>query len=363
MTSKFLELNSLFKELVPADDQAQLVIYIAGEKVVDDATGVDPDQLLPIYSVSKALSAIVVAKVVEYGLLDLEKPVSHYWPEFAANGKSEITVRQLFSHQAGLPETRARLTPDQLRSDHEAAALLASERPLWAPGKAFGYHGITIGNLISEVIFRVTGSTVQEYFEREVRTKTNADAYLGLPKDLHHRFLPSLPAKDPALSPNPRSLNNHVFATFIDACEPTKQETSYLFSTAGLEFGQPAAGGVASARGLAEIFNWATGYGGNQAGINAAVLEDFSQVQVYGYDLVLDQPNISFGTIFMKPTVDKPYGSIGAFGHNGAAGAWLFADPANEIVFSYVVRRFSGPEAFNSRILPIINKLHQIIGM
>lgn len=360
MSKDFTVVEKLFNELISPDDEAQLVVYVKGEKVIDTAIGISPDALLPIYSVSKALCAFVVAKIVDGGLLDLDLPISKYWPEFSAAGKANVTVRQMLSHQAGLPDTRKGLTQDELLSDHLGADLLAKESPLWAPGSGFGYHGLTIGNLISELVFRITGKSVQKYYEEEIRNKVGAEAYLGLPKELHSRFLPSLESKMPREEAHPLSLSHHVFKIFVESLN-SSGNLSYLFSPKHLEFGQPAAGGVANARGVAEIFNWATGYGSQNPGITSKTLEDFSQVQVHGYDLVGEWPIASFGTVFMKPTSDKRFGSFRAFGHDGAAGALAFADPENEIVFSYVVRRFSHPGGLDPRLGKIIYKLHDVI--
>lgn len=358
MASNYAHIEDLFKELIPVDDEAQLTVYVKGEKVIDTTTGVSPDALIPFYSVSKALCAITVAHLVDRGLLQLNEKVATYWPEFEARGKDEITLRQLLSHQAGLPDTRKGLTFQEVMSDHRAAELLAAERPMWTPGSAFGYHAITIGILINEIVFRVTGRTVQQYFDQEIRGPLGSDAYLGLPRTLHHRFLPSLPSKLPAEAAHAFSLGAHVFKVFIDSLN-SEEKVSYLFSEENLEFGQPAAGGVGTARGLAEVLNWATGYGGAKPGISHETLEDFAQVQVHGYDVVGDWPISSFGTIFMKPSSAKRFGSFRAFGHDGAAGALLFADPVDEIVFAYVVRRFSHPGGLDPKLLQIIEAIHE----
>ena len=133
-----------------------------------------------------------------------------------------------------------------------------------------------------------------------------------------------------------------------------------MTSPLGIRVGQPAAGGVASADGLAQVFQWAVGYGSSNSGINAETLADFAQLQVNGYDLVLDNPNTSFGTIFMKPTGAKPFGSLSAFGHDGAAGAMIFADPLGEIVLGYTVRRFTFPGGIDQRLRPIIQAIQEI---
>lgn len=350
---KFSSVEELFKQTIPKQDQAQLVVYHQGKKVVDTSVGIEPDKLIAIYSVSKALTALAIAKLVETGKLDLSAKVVDYWPEFGANGKQLITVRQLLSHQAGLPETRVGLTADQIHTKHEAAALLAAESPIWQPGTKFGYHAVTIGILVNELVFRITRQSIQQYFESEIRSKSGAAAFLGLPRNLHARFAPPLaPNEIPTPAPE-GSLRAHVFRLFAQANYIENGLEELFFSPTRLEFGAPAAGGVASARGLATLFNWAV----NKEGIDKSVLADFSALQVSGHDHVLDQDDRAFGTLFMKPTSVCPFGSANAYGHDGAAGAMLFVDPDREIIFAYTVRRMSNPGGLDSRILPIIASL------
>lgn len=350
---KFSSVEELFKQLIPKEDQAQLVIYHQGKKVVDTSVGIEPDKLIAIYSVSKALCALAIAKLVQDGKLDLTKRVSEYWPEFAANGKDLVTVRQLLSHQAGLPETRVGLTADQIHSKHHAAEMLAVEAPFWQPGTEFGYHAVSIGILVSELVFRITGQSIQQYFESEIRSKSGAEAYLGLSKNLHSKFAPPLPPIEiPAPAPE-GSLRAHVFRLFAEANYIENGLEDLFFNPVRLEFGAPAAGGVASARGLAELFNWAV----NKDGISKSVLADFSKVQVSGHDFVLDQDDRAFGTLFMKPSPVCPFGTASAYGHDGAAGAIVFVDPEREIIFAYTVRRMTNPGGLDLRILPIIESL------
>ena len=366
--AKYQEVVELFKSAIPEDDGAQLSVFIKGEQVINTSVGVDSDALINVFSCSKALSGIAFAQIVERGLIDLDETVVTYWPEFGVKGKSKITVRQLLSHQAGLPETRLGVTNKQWLTDHDAANLLAAERPLWAPGKAFGYHGLSIGTFMSELAFKVTGKTIQENFEENVRKPSGAQAFLGLPESEHHRIAPLLPGKGPTpellkkFGPPENFVagpyNSHVFRGLAPTDGPEAQYS--IPSPFGLKFGHPAAGGVASAEGLATVFQWAVGYGTNSSGLRPDTFEDFSQLQVNGFDLVLDSPNMSFGTIFMKPCGAKPFGSISAFGHDGAAGAMVLADPEGEIVLGYTVRRFTYPGGMDPRIRPILGAIQKI---
>ena len=358
----------LFAAAVPEDDGAQLSVFVRGQQVVNTSIGVDPSSLVNVFSCSKALSGVAFALIVQNGLIDLDSPVATYWPEFAAKCKAKITVRQLLSHQAGLPETRIGIKNSQWLTDHEAAHLLAAERPLWAPGKAFGYHAISLGTFISELAFRVTGKTIQEYFEENVRKPSGAQAFLGLPESEHHRVAPLLPPKTPTADqlkrygPPENFVPGPYFAHVFGSLAPTEgPEADYSFTgTRGMTFGHPAAGGVATAEGLARVLQWAVGYGQTDSGLEKEIVEDFSQVQVQGFDLVLDSSNSSVGTIFAKPSGASPFGSISAFGHAGLAGAMVFADPVGQIVLGYTVRRFTYPGGMDPRIRPIINEIQKL---
>jgi CubicO group peptidase (beta-lactamase class C family) len=364
----YAHVAKLFEAYASAEEEAQLVVYVGGELVLDLASNTSPDSLTTIYSVSKALSAFAMAKLVERGQLDLDQTVAHYWPEFAAKGKERVTVRELLSHQAGLPETDVPLTAEQFLDDHAAAEALANQRPFWQPGRGHGYHGLTIGPLISELCFRITGKTVQQFYEAEIRSVAaadglhGADAYLGLPEALEPRVL----ELQPPLPPTPEQLAEfapparwsqgpiglHVFGRGLG---------DFVTSAEGRRFGLPSAAGVASARGLARIFQWATGYGDQtKAGIDPDVIDRFSQVQAYGLDLTLDIPTRAYGVVFMKPHPMLVFGSHRAFGHDGAAGAFAYADPVGEIVLGYTIRRHPFPGGVDLRLMPIIDALREV---
>lgn len=359
------EVAEMFAVSIPPEDSAQLCVFVRGEKVLLKSSGVDPSSLTHIYSCSKALSAIAFAHIVGRELIDVDARVSEYWPEFGAKGKQKVSVRQLLSHQAGLPETRLGITNKQWLTDHEATDLLAQERPLWAPGRAFGYHALAIGSLISELSFRVTGMTIQNYYEQNIRIPSGAHAFLGLNTDSPHRVSKLLRLKDPtpeqiSLYGPPRNFTPGPYGAHVFRALGAVHDEYSVTSPNGVRFGQPAAGGVATAEGMATVFQWATGYGGKNPGIRPEILEDFSQLQVNGFDIVLDSPNMSFGTIFMKPSGAKPFGSLSAFGHDGAAGSLVFADPVGEIVVGYTINRFTYPGGMDNRLRPIIKAIQEI---
>lgn len=359
----FDEVADLFVSYAEEGYEAQLAIYVSGELAVDLAAGISPDTLMTVFSSSKGLAAIALGVMLDRGQLDLDERVSKYWPEFAQAGKTDVTVRQLLSHQAGLPTVDGGIGLDDWLDDHRAADLLAAQQPLWRPGSGFGYHAASIGSLMSELCYRITGETIQAFYEREVRSAAGGDAYLGLPAELEDRVVELLPMADPT----PEQLTE--FASELSAPRgpygpPTFASGFELFTTKRARaFGHSAGGGVCSARGLAGIYNWATGYGQTDGGgVSASTLAAFAQPQVAGYDLVLDQPYRSHGIVFQKPTPAMPFGSYRAFGHDGAAGAMAFADPVGELCLGYTIRRGPFPGGLDRRVFELAAAVRRAIG-
>lgn len=162
---------------------AQLVAYRHGERVVDLWTGpeITGDSLLGVYSASKGAAHLVVALLVQEGVLELDQKVSHYWPAFGVAGKRDVTLRELLSHRAGLVGADGGFTLDELADDRIVAERLAGQRPYWRPGSAFGYHALVIAALTGEVVRRATGRTLRTHFAERIRDPYAVDFHLGLP--------------------------------------------------------------------------------------------------------------------------------------------------------------------------------------
>lgn len=362
VTAEYADVLDIFKEIRPDQKLAQLVITVGGKKVVDLSAGVGPDSLTTVFSVSKVLAAITLGKIASGGLLNFEERVSFYWPEFATKGKRDITVRQLLSHQAGLTATDPQLTLEMIHDDHEAAKALAQQRPLWRPGAGFGYHGLTLGPLMSELCYRITGQTIQNYYEKNIRQRAEADAFLGLPEEFEFRVKEINPDR---LAPSDETAaelarNPHARQGALSEWGMGKIPLRERFVRSGRAFGLASSEGVASARGLAKVMQWAVGFGGQEAGLSTNVLEDMSQLQVYGFDLSLEQEHRAYATIFQKSTSAMPIGSYRSFGHDGASGSLLFADPIGEIIFSYSIARFTSPGGYDREIQPIIDLVRKL---
>ena len=186
---------------------AGLSVRKDGETVVDlwggiadtrDERAWQADTPTVIFSCTKGLVAIVAAQLVAEGKLDYDAPVAHYWPEFAANGKGDVTVADALSHRAGLSAPRLDLGPEDALDWTRMATVLAEQEPLWTPGTGHAYHALTHGWLNGEIIRRVTGKSVGQNFAERVAGPLNADATIGHPDALREK--PAHVTADPALT-------------------------------------------------------------------------------------------------------------------------------------------------------------------
>lgn len=184
---------------IPAAEEAaldaQVAAYHRGELVVDLWAGAQTtrDSLLGIYSASKGVAHLVVALLVQGGALDLDQRVSYYWPKFGTDGKRDLLLRELLSHQAGLVGADAGFSMQELADDQLVAERLGAQRPFWRPGTASGYHALVMATLSGEVVRRATGQTVQSLFGTLLRDQYELDLHFGLPASEEHRFLPAQP--------------------------------------------------------------------------------------------------------------------------------------------------------------------------
>ncbi|MFH8485905.1 serine hydrolase domain-containing protein [Streptomyces longisporoflavus] len=348
------------------DHAAQLFAYVRGQQVVDLWVGPDtgPDTLFGVYSSTKGAAYLVVALLVQDGALDLDREVAYYWPEFAAEGKGDVTLRELLSHRAGIVGADSGFTPDEVADDRAVAARLAGQRPYWRPGTAFGYHALSIGALAGEVVFRATGQTLQAVYEERVRAPYGLDFYLGLPEALEPRFRPVLPMIPSATErafldaqpPQPGTLNSIAFNR--NGAQPTDLETLPNSRRVRAE-GPASVGGVASARGLAAMYAAAvSGLDGRSPLLKPDTVAEFGQIHSNGYDLVL-QAHKSYGAGFQNTAEGGyPFLGAGSVGHKGVGGSQAFTDPRSGLAYGYTRRRFPFPGGPVPEDEPLVRALH-----
>ncbi|WP_411105669.1 serine hydrolase domain-containing protein [Streptomyces sp. cmx-4-9] len=321
--------------------EAQLAVHHRGRRVVDlwAGEGTTADTLTGLYSITKGAAHLVAALLIQDGVLNPDRQVVAYWPEFTGHGKERLTVRQLLSHRSGLINTDEGFDYEELADDALVAARLAAQKPFWEPGEGYGYHAFVIGALTGEVVRRVTGRSLQAVFEERVRAPYGLDLYLGLPAGEEGRWKPVLemvaPAGAPAGPPPPELLP----IAFNMHRDPPMDLVAFANHPRVRELGPASAGGIGTARGVAGMYAAAIStVDGRAPLLTPQTAADIAEPLAAGSDLVSPLPN-TFGLGFqLLPEVGPQ-----AFGHSGAAGGLGWADPATGTAYGYTRRRFGFP--------------------
>lgn len=346
---------------------AQLAAFVRGRQVVDLWAGrdVSATTVTGLHSSSKGAAGLVIALLIQDGVLDVDRPVAHYWPRFAAAGKERITLRDVLVHRSGVVGVDGGFTVAELADEQIVAERLVGQQPYFAPGTVHGYGGFVMYAILGQVVRAVTGSTVQELFERRIRAPYGLDVYLGLPEELEHRYLPIQPwqatpemeAAFAANSPGPHSMAGISYN--LNARDFTAADVMALPNDARLRrLGQGSAGGVGSARGLAAMYAAAiAGIDGLPPLLSLETIATISAIHSSGRDLVRgDQAPYALG--FEAKALLHPFLGVHAFGHTGSAGSDGFADPHSGLTYGYTRRRaafaFNAPE--NARLAAVLHR-------
>jgi CubicO group peptidase (beta-lactamase class C family) len=337
---KFAKVRDVFeRNLESGEIGAGVAVLIDGEPVIDlwggwaDEERTRPwerDTIVNVYSVTKGMASVCLNRLIERGLLDLDAPVSKYWPEFAQNGKRDISMRLLISHQAGLP-TMPRL-PRNLAYDWTAmTTALAEAPPEWEPGSQQVYHWATWGYLNGEVLRRIDGRTMGTYLREEVCEPLGADFLLGVGPEHEARCATLVQGQavtpfdpDPGLSPEERAKDNTTWGP-----------NSRNWRAAEI----PAANGHATAMGVARVYS-ALARGGELDGVRILRPDtiDNATVQI-GPGMA---GGLRFGTGFILTTRALPDGgSVATFGHGGMGGSNGLADRERKLAFGYVLDKLN----------------------
>jgi CubicO group peptidase (beta-lactamase class C family) len=331
---------------VHAEVGAAVCVYLDGEPVVDlwgglaDATtgrAWAADTVVPVFSSSKGVTAAGANLAIERGLLDPDAPVASYWPEFAANGKDAITVRQTLSHQAGLPLVDGDFTLDEVCAWDPIVEQIARQKPLWEPGTKHGYHMKTYGWINGELLRRVTGISPGQFLRKEVADPLGIDFWVGLPEDVEPRVARlGVPKVDMRALLEPlkeKMLLARVFSNPSDLFSYDDMWNTRQMHACEM----PSSNGIGDARALARLY--ASLFGAGVDGIRTlqdATVERARAEQVRGPDAVL-MVDSAFGLGFMLGATFGAANPANVFGHAGAGGSLAFADPETGIAFGYVM--------------------------
>ncbi|MFF7053554.1 serine hydrolase domain-containing protein [Streptomyces griseorubiginosus] len=339
------------------DRGAALAVYRDGRKVVDlwagtkDVDGTEPWQhgtAQVVRSATKGVAAAVLLLLRQRGELDLDAPVAEYWPKFKGHGKERVLVRHVLNHRAGLPVIDRPLTPEEALDPLRGPEAVAAQAPVWEPGTDHGYHALTYGWMLDELVRRVTGLGAGEWIAREISGPLGAEFWLGLPEaeEAAGRAgrVGRVEAPEPtgALRARPRrsvteayqdpdSLTRRAFAAITPF--PDQNEPAYRASAL------PATNGISTADGLARIYAALIGEVDGVRLFDPATVELARAEESAGPDRVL-VVNTRFGLGYMLHGSASPFLGAGSFGHPGRGGSLGFADPETGIALGYVTNGF-----------------------
>jgi len=322
---------------------ARFTLVEAGEVVLDLMGGwadrkrtvpFDERTLAPVFSTTKAVAALMIARLVAAGRLDYGQAVASVWPEFAQAGKAAVTIEQLISHQAGLPGFPEPMDP-ALWVDWDAiCAKLAAMAPMWPPGSASGYHPVTVGYLVGEIFRRVDGRTIGTAFRQDIGEPFGLDLWVGLPADAEDRVAE---LQRPSAMPEFGEINEPTRAAFL-------APWSSAAGKAGADYRRmevPSTNGYATAESLARLMGALANDGwleGDEI-LSPALIAEASRERIRGQDLVLPFV-MSWAAGFMRNEPNFPWGpGARTFGHSGWGGACAFADPERKLGGAYVMNK------------------------
>jgi CubicO group peptidase (beta-lactamase class C family) len=337
-----------------ADVGASFCATREGETVVDlwggfaDAAKTRPwtkDTIVNVYSVTKTMTALCALMLADRGELDFDAPVARYWPQFAANGKAGVKVSHLMSHASGLSGWAAPVSNEDLYDWDKVTSLLAAQAPFWEPGTAPGYHAITQGFLVGEVVRRITGRSLGTFFRQEVAEPLGADFHIGLPASDDARVAeliapaPNEAAVNPTQTPLQANVSNnpgiHV---------PVHGTRGWR----GAEI--PAAGGTGNARSIAEIHVILAngGVAGGKRFLSEAGCRKALELQIEGDDLILGVP-ARFGMGFGLAGGIVPLPSSSSLFWAGYGGSLAVIDMEARTTVAYAMNKLAGPALGDTR--------------
>jgi CubicO group peptidase (beta-lactamase class C family) len=322
-----------------------------------------------IFSCTKGLVSILAGELVREGRLDLDAPVSAYWPEFDRHGKGSMPVRWLFTHRAGLPAVRKDLQLDDVVDWDRMVQVLEDEEALLPPGDTHQYHALTFGWLAGEIVRRISGKGVDEFFAERITRPLGVEAWIGTPESELSRVaqlyvassppdpLPAPPDVDPELA----SLNERAMTLGSAMSPDVAQENAGFNSDEVRRAVIPGAGGIATAQALATIWS-ATVSGAEQIRLlNDGVIIDMTREQSAGKPAVpLPGPWPRWGTGFMLSSQARPFLTDASFGHDGLGGQVAFADAEHKVGFAYLTNDLQRVD--DTRGVVLVEVLRSLLG-
>ncbi|MBS0469781.1 MAG: beta-lactamase family protein [Proteobacteria bacterium] len=359
-TDKFAPLRETFEGNFAsgADIGASVSVRVGDETVVDlwgghaDAGQTKlwvKDTIVNVYSTTKTMTALTALLLADRGLIDFGAPVAKYWPEFAQGGKSRVTVAQIMSHSSGLSGWREPVSKQDLYDWERAVELLAAQEPFWEPGTASGYHAVTMGFLVGEVVRRVTGKSLGTVFREEIAEPLGADFWIGLPPSEDDRVAELIePPKGTGLDANLDALNEIQKNWIVNPLFSVDDSKTRGWRAAELG----ASNGQGNARSIALVHTILAngGVANGKRFMSEAGCRKALELQMEGTDLILAQPariGLGFGLASgMMPGINDSTMFWGGYG-----GSIAIIDMQNRMSFGYAMNKMAGTTMGDMRAL------------
>ena len=357
------------------DTGASVAVYHLGRPVVDVAGGqfapgspapYDRDTLQLVFSTTKGVAAIAAAMCVQRGLLQYDQPVARYWPEFADYGKHEATVAQLLSHQCGLITVDG-ITLDECLTPGVAAARLAAAAPEWPIGIGHGYHALSFGWLVDELVQRVDGRSLGTFVADEIAGPLGVPLWIGLPEHEEQRVSPLIGGLDTGTDPRVKAMLEAFIGPTTRGGRALSMSGAFagdgVFNRRDVHAAEiPAANAISNAAALAKVYAATIHEIDGVRLLDDATLAAATRRQTPPgeADLCLILPT-GFAMGFMVHEPFSPFAGPGSFGHPGAGGSVAFAQPARGLAMAYAMNRMSPNLAGDVRAQGLIDTAVRII--
>lgn len=372
-SKRFAHLRELFAGKLESGDDlgASVAVNIDGEMVVDlwggwaDEARTRPwteNTIACVFSTTKTMTALAALVLVDRGRLDLDANVAKYWPEFAARGKGEVKVRHLLSHNSGVSGWDQPVTLEDLYDWDTSTARLAAQAPWWEPGTASGYHGTTYGHLIGEVVRRITGQRLGEFFAAEIARPLGADFHIGLATSEIPRVADMVAPGWPPTDVTQFDPDSVAYKTNSGPLGDRNIELSRTERWRLAELG--AFNGHGNARSVARIQS-VVACGGEVGGVrllSPKTIDRIFEVQSDGIDLVMGirlRMGIGYGLLPMPQVLPfLPKGRICSWG--GAGGSQVIIDVDRRMTFAYVMNKMR-PAIVGPIAEALVRRLYEVV--
>lgn len=376
--ARFLPVRERFAQSFADESElgAAVAVYVGGERVVDlwgghlDRKRTKPwqrDTLVNVFSTTKAMAALCLHQLIDEGRLGEDDFVRDHWPEYGCAGKEETRVVDLLAHRAGVPGVRELLPPDALYDWPRMVRTIERETPWWEPGTAHGYHAVTFGWLVGEVVHRVSGRSPGRYFREHVADPLELDFHIGLPHAEHERVGRIYPVEQPNPGSDGIALMNRIMdepdgivaRTFANPMSILTGPNTTEWKSAEI----PSANGHGTARAIAKVYAALAAHGEHE-GVRVLSREGVQRLcteRSRGDDRVLGLPT-RFGSGVML-SQDVPGGSFGrgGFGHPGAGGSVGWADTEANVAFGYTMNRMGGHILVDPRARALADAVYECL--